>query len=116
MARSRKKGNNYELLVIKWLKNLGWSDCVSSRSESKRTDDAGIDICYSEPLQIQCKAQERSLNYHEILSKMPKNSENYNLVFHKRNRSGTVVAMELDDFVKILRILLSNGSISAKKC
>ena len=57
-AYARRKGHNYELKIINELKDLLGYDLVSSRSESKRLDDAKIDIadldnkmsCY-----VQCK-------------------------------------------------------------
>lgn len=56
---ARRKGNNYELKIIKELNELYDTDSfVSSRSESKRLDDAGIDIVDSEnilPFYVQCK-------------------------------------------------------------
>ena len=55
---SRAKGNSYELQIINKFKERGWVDCVSSSSESKRTDDAGVDICYL-PVNVQCKAVEK---------------------------------------------------------
>jgi hypothetical protein len=44
-AYSRRKGGKYELQLIKELNELyGVNSLVSSRSESKRWDDAGVDI------------------------------------------------------------------------
>lgn len=59
-AYARKKGNSYELKIIKELNSLYNTDTlVSSRSESKRTDDAGIDVVDREnilPFYVQCKS------------------------------------------------------------
>lgn len=56
---ARKKGNSYELKIIKELNLLYDTDTlVSSRSESKRLDDAGIDIVDGNnimPFYVQCK-------------------------------------------------------------
>jgi hypothetical protein len=35
---------------------------------------------------------------------MPKD-QNYNLVFHKRNRQGTIVCMTLEDFEELIMML-----------
>lgn len=99
---ARNKGNSYELKVIRELNSMYWPGAVSSRSESKRKDDAGIDICYTDPYNIQCKAVERLGNIHQVLNSMPKD-ENINLVFHKRNRQGEVVSMTKEDFYKIIK-------------
>jgi Holliday junction resolvase len=43
MINSRAKGHAYELQIVNRLKELGY-DAVTSRSESKRMDDLGVDI------------------------------------------------------------------------
>lgn len=103
IKNARAKGNQYELATIKKLKELGWTEACSSRSESKRLDDKGVDICYTPPLNIQCKAVERLGSYHSILDSMP-DDKNFNIIFHKRNRQGTVVAMTEEDFFKLLKL------------
>jgi hypothetical protein len=114
IKNARKKGNNYELVIVNLFKKLGWESACSSRSESKRTDDAGIDCCYTNPFQIQAKAVERLGSYHDILARMPDGKGTYNLVFHKRNRKGTVVAMSQEDFLGLLQLLIENGIIKPK--
>lgn len=104
--KSRAKGCAYELSVIRLFNSMGWDSAVSSRSESKRTDDSGVDICYTAPIQVQCKAVERLGNYHNILGGMPKKDGHFNVVFHKKNRCGTVVAMSQEDFLHILQLLI----------
>jgi hypothetical protein len=96
---SRKKGTAYELAVIRRFREKGWGTCVSSRSESKRKDDAGIDICYTDPFQVQCKAVEKLPPPHDTLAKMPKGK---NVIFHKRNNKGTLVYMSEDLFWELV--------------
>jgi hypothetical protein len=111
MINSRTKGNRYELDIIKLFKSLGWEEAVSSRSESKRKDDAGIDICYTDPFHIQAKAWERAPSYHEVLKSMPQIKGKYNLIFHKRNRQGAVVVLSQEDFLELLDMLIANQII-----
>jgi hypothetical protein len=111
IKNARKKGTAYELQIIKLFKALGWTNCVSSRSESKRLDDSGVDVCYTTPFQLQCKAVENMGSAHNVLANMPKKAGYYNLVFHKKNRLGTVVSMTQDDFVELLQMLISNNII-----
>lgn len=106
----RKKGHSYELQIRDWFRELGWDKAVSSRSESKNKDDQGVDLCYTDPFNIQAKAVEKLGSLHDILARMPKDS-NYNLVFHKRNRKGTIVAMTLEDFKEIIQMLTINKII-----
>ena len=98
---ARKKGHTFELAIRDVFKDLGYIDCVSSRSESKNLDDKGVDLCYTGPFHVQCKAVENLGSIHKILAAMPK--EKLNLVFHKRNRQGVIVAMELDTFLALAR-------------
>lgn len=111
LKSSRNKGHAYERTIVQLFKELGWPDACTSRSESKRKDDEGIDCCYTDPFQIQAKAVEKLGSYHAILEKMKRRKGMYNLIFHKRNRQGTIVAMELDDFLEILQMLIKNGII-----
>jgi len=106
----RKKGHSYELDIRDWFRERGWSRAVSSRSESKNKDDQGIDLCYTDPFNVQAKAVEKLGSLHDVLARMP-NDSNYNLVFHKRNRKGTIVAMTLEDFHELLESLITNQII-----
>jgi D-arabinose 1-dehydrogenase-like Zn-dependent alcohol dehydrogenase len=94
---ARKKGHSYELLIRDFFKELGYTDCVSSRSESKNLDDKGVDLVFTGSFWVQCKAVENLGSVHAILDRMPKDDK-MNLVFHKKNRQGTIVCMELETF------------------
>ena len=108
-VNGRKKGIGYELATIKKMKELGFEEAVSSRSESKRTDDAGVDICYTFPFQVQCKAVEKlPTSYHAILKGMPNNA-GINVLMHKKNREGTVVSLNEKDFYKIVKVLMDKN-------
>lgn len=98
---SRAKGNQYELKITKKFNDLGWTEACSSRSESKRLDDAGVDICYTPPFNVQCKAVENLGSAHNTLARMPK--KGINVVFHKKNRQGTVVSMSEEDFFTLIK-------------
>ena len=92
---SRAKGHRYELELVNKFKEF-FPDCVTSRSESKRTDDAGVDLCYTGGFNVQAKNWEKAPAYHDALAKMPK--DKLNLLFHRRNRKGSVVVMSEEDF------------------
>jgi hypothetical protein len=47
---------------------------------------------------------------HKVLGEMPVD-QNYNVVFHKRNRQGTIVAMSIEDFKEIIEMLTKNKII-----
>lgn len=107
---ARKKGHSYELSVRDYFRDLGFEKAVTSRLESKSKDDQGVDLCFTGPFNVQAKAVEKLGGLHDILDRMP-NDGNYNLVFHKRNRKGTVVAMKIEDFTEIIQMLIANKII-----
>lgn len=107
---ARAKGHAYEREIMHLFRDLGYTKCNTSRFESKMRDDMGIDLTNTDPFSIQCKHIEKLGSLHEILAKMP-NDKNYNVVFHKRNRKGTIVAMTLEDFKEILQMLITNQII-----
>lgn len=75
---------------------------------NKKLDDAGVDLVGTDPFNIQCKAVESSLNVHRIIQGMPQDT-NINVVFHKRNHMGTVVSMDLEDFMALVHQLRFQG-------
>lgn len=103
---ARQKGHSFELQIRDFFRELGYQDCVSSRSESKNLDDKGVDLCYTGDYHVQCKATEQLGSVHKVLSGMP--NEKINLVFHKRNRQGVVVSMTIEGFKKIFEKLKPN--------
>lgn len=101
---ARQKGHTYERKIAEEFRNLGYSECLTSRLESKRQDDLGIDLCNTGIWAVQCKAVEKLGSYHDILNKIPKH-EKINVLFHKRNNKGETVTMSKSDFYKIIEIL-----------
>lgn len=65
--RNRTAGIRFEQEVVNMLKDLGF-DVVTSRYESKRADDAGIDVVGDFPLKIQCKSQVNTPNVHKLIT------------------------------------------------
>ena len=110
---ARDKGHDYELQIRDLFRENGWPEAVTSRMESKSKDDAGVDLCYTDPFFVQCKAIENMGSAHNILDAMPKpDGKHINVVFHKKNRRGTVVSMSMADFFTIIKQLNSttNGT------
>lgn len=99
MINNRKKGNKFETDLAIELREF-FPEVVTSRSESKRTDDKGVDFCYTEPFNIQAKAWERAPSYHTVLDQMPKDRWE-NIIFHKKNHKGTVVVMSKQTFYNL---------------
>jgi len=96
---ARKKGHAFELWCIKAMSDL-FPEAVSARSESKRLDDAGVDICYTGDIHFQCKAVEGSMDAFSVLDRMPR--DKYRVLLWKKNRMGTLAVVPLSDMKKIV--------------
>jgi hypothetical protein len=110
----KNKGSSFERKLMNLFISLGWEKCKTARNESKTTDDSGVDLCNTHPFQIQAKAVESLGPLHPVLKRMPKEEGKINLVWHKRNNQGSVVAMEEADFLSIISMLIEAGKISPK--
>jgi hypothetical protein len=101
---SKQKGNQFERQMAAILRDRIWPECYTSRFMGSAWDDYnGIDLTGTPGFNVQLKAVERlSPGYHEILAKMRKD-KNTNIVIHKKNNRGAVVALEFDDFIKLVK-------------
>lgn len=108
MINSRTKGKRYEQQIANLWMSLFGGHVERTSYASKKLDDMGVDLTDTDPFLIQCKAVEQSLNVHDILDRMPQDGR-YCIVMHKRNNRGTVVSMQLDDFLELLDAMRSNG-------
>lgn len=113
MINARQKGHKYELQIRDKFIALGFSKCVTSRLESKSRDDAGVDLCYTGPFNVQCKAIENLGSSHAILARMP--SDGYNVVFHKKNNQGSVVSMTEETFFTLASALWHSIEVETNK-
>ena len=113
-ARNRRAGHTFERTLIKEFKDLGFIQCCSSRSESKNMDDKGIDLCFTDPFQIQAKNVKTSIQYEKTLDRMPKGKGKYNVVIHKKERKQYVI-MEKGSFYEIIQMLVSERIIDPQR-
>ena len=108
MINSRDKGKRFELKMAKvWMRLFG-GNVERTSYASKKLDDMGVALTDTDPFNIQCKAVESSINYHQILERMP-HSTNINLVVHKRNQQPPVAALYLEDFLELLTAMKREG-------
>lgn len=113
MINSRKKGVVYEQYLARKFRENGYPECLTSRFESKRIDDVGVDLCYTGNWLVQAKAVEKlSPSVHDVLSSMPDGDR---VVFWKKNRKGTVVCMEEELFWKLLKVYDTNNKNSSSE-
>ena len=111
---SKQKGSAYERKLATEFRAFGFENCKTSRFESKMLDDLGVDLTHTGFFNVQAKAVERLGSYHDILASMPQDDNNYNNIFHKRNRKGEVVVMTKEDFYDIMQMLISTVIINVK--
>lgn len=110
--RNKTKGNTFELEVINKLKAIGYSNCVSSRSQSKLTDDNKIDIIDLDnklPINIQTKYTINFPNYFSIRDKCTDKTKPFGIVWKKTATSGSispgiVAIIPFDFFCNLLKI------------
>lgn len=101
---SKQKGNQFERQMAAILRAALWPECYTSRFMGSAWDDYnGIDLAGTPGYNVQLKAVERlSPGYHEILAGMLRN-KNKNIVIHKKNNKGCIVAMSLENFIKLIK-------------
>ena len=108
MINGRVKRKVFELKIAKvWMRLFGGT-VERTGYVSKKLDDMGVDLTGTDPFYIQCKAVESSMNYHQILERMPQDT-NINLVIHKRNHQPPVVALHLEDFLEMVQTMKREG-------
>lgn len=74
LKRNRTRGHDFERAIVSELKDIGYTGCVTSRSESKSMDDKKIDIIDTEnklPCHIQAKATMNTPDYFGIEKSCP---------------------------------------------
>lgn len=98
---ARTKGHSFERAMAERLREI-WPDCYTTRFKgSLWLDHCGVDLVGTPGFNIQLKAMERTPAYHDILDYMPK-GQNKNIVIHKRNKKGCIVALRLEDFLNLI--------------
>lgn len=99
---SRTKGHGFERWCCERLREV-FPDVHTSRFVGALWwDQCGVDLVETPGFNVQCKAKERTVPYHDILEFMPQGG-NTNIIIHKRNNKGCIVALRLDDFLKLIQ-------------
>lgn len=125
-ARNRTKGHSAERHYASLFRELSpaFEKCKTARAASRLHDDSGIDLCYTDPFNIQIKAgKQKGLIISKELAKIKEEVHknfpshypelsNINIVIHKkdigRGRKGNefdeIVSMTFEDFVKLIKL------------
>ena len=110
---SRTKGHNYETKIAKELRDLGFTEVVTSRSESKSMDDNKVDLIDKSnklPCKIQLKATQSIPSYFKIRSESTVNPEEFVIIGSKQEKRevnivsvGEAVIMDKSLFYKLIK-------------
>ena len=125
-ARNRQKGHDAERYYASVFRGLtpAFEKCKTSRAASRLHDDSGIDLCFTEPFNVQIKAgKQAGLNVSKELAKIEEEVKknfpshypelnNMNILIHKkeagkgrrRNQYDEIVSMTLEDFIKLIKL------------
>jgi hypothetical protein len=117
--KSRNKGSTYERLLAQSYRALWFLDCVTARSESKRTDDKWIDLCFTKPFAVQAKCYKNFgiAQAIQTLKAMP-DEDDYRICHVKisrkdqiSDRKWSVVVILEEDWFELINMLKANNII-----
>lgn len=118
--RNKSAGHDWELKIVKKLKEIGFADVATSRAVSRLRDAQKVDVCNKDedingrlPYNIQAKTYSKAIAYPKILSEMPKGKE-INVIFLKQTErtgtrfiaSGTYAILPLESFYMMMKKLI----------
>ena len=91
--QNKQRGSNFERQIAKELRELGFSGCVTSRSESKSVDDNKVDIIDKNKelpfdMQIQTKKTSSTPSYFGIREQSTVDDETFVIIWSKTERRG----------------------------
>lgn len=122
--QNKQRGSNFERQIAKELRDLGFEGCVTSRSESKSTDDNKVDIIDKNKqlpfnMQIQTKKTSSTPSYFGIREQSTVDNESFVIIWSKTRRAkekmvtvGDCVMLPKSMFYKLIKNYAeSNSSI-----
>lgn len=119
---SKNKGSRYEQQIAKELRELGFTGCKTSRSESKTTDDNKVDIIDTEnklPCSIQLKKTQVTPSYFAIRSQSTVDPETFCVIWNKQEKKetnicsvGECVMIDKQFFYKLIKNYVDGKSSS----
>lgn len=107
--RNKSKGSGLELEIVNDLKAIGYSGCVSSRSQNKMADANKIDIVDLNgelPVNIQSKYTQNTPSYFTIRDSCTDKTKPFVLIWKKAategNSPGAIAMVPLNYFYKLI--------------
>lgn len=109
--KSKTKGNAFELEIVHKLRDIGFTGCVSSRSQDKAADANKIDIVDMNkelPVNIQSKYTQNMPNYFDIRDACTDKDKPFCMVWKKAGKNGeqsrgTVAVIPVEYFYELLK-------------
>lgn len=116
--RNKNAGHAWEREVVKMLKEIGFEHVVTSRSESKGRDAQKVDVINKDEgkngrleWNIQAKNLSKVAIYTKLLSELPQEGPEINVIFHKQTKksgerfvtTGTYALLKLTDFLSMMK-------------
>lgn len=115
---NRRAGHDFERHLVRQFKLAGFTNAATSRSESKRLDDAGVDLCWTGPFLVQAKRTQVQPNLRQLLDRieaarhdLPPHVGNVPCVVHKKKGQVPTVTLDLADFLEIVAACVAEGII-----
>lgn len=112
-ARNKAKGSEYERQIAKELRELGFENVVTSRSESKRTDNNKIDLIDLDkklPVSIQLKKSTNTPQYFKIREESTVDPTTFVIIWNKQEKAnvnfmsvGEVVLLDKKLFYELIK-------------
>lgn len=110
---ARSRGNAYERRIAQELRELGFPGVVTSRSESKRMDNAKVDLIDTEnklKCLLQLKLTQATPNYFKIREECPIKDAPFCIIWNKTKPTestfrseGEVAILDKDFFYKLIQ-------------
>lgn len=111
---SRTKGHSYEVKIAKELRDLGYAGIVTSRSESKSTDDNKVDLIDKDgklPCYVQLKSTQATPSYYSIKKACTFNDKPFVIIWNKQEKKevnicsvGELAMIPKDFFYELLKL------------
>ena len=109
-AKSKKKGNSFELEIVHKLREIGYLGCMSARSVNKVADANKIDIVDTNdelPINLQAKYTQNMPNFFDIKDACGDKTKPFGIIWKKAGKNGeqsrgTVAVIDVDYFYKLL--------------
>lgn len=112
-ARNKQRGNDYERKIAKELRDLGFTDVITSRRESKSTDDGKIDLIDKSnklPCKIQLKRTMNTPQYFAIREQSIADNKEFCIIWNKQKKvndrfmsEGEVVMLSKELFYDLIK-------------